>query len=106
LADNESLILPRVPDWADPVWHLFVIRHPRRDALQQHLTERGVASLIHYPIPPHRSGAYSGESGNHSWPDLPIAESLAEEILSLPIGPHLREEQLSVVCDAVREFVN
>jgi dTDP-4-amino-4,6-dideoxygalactose transaminase len=106
LADNESLILPRVPDWADPVWHLFVIRHPRRDALQQHLTERGVASLIHYPIPPHRSGAYSVESGNHSWPDLPIAESLAEEILSLPIGPHLREEQLSAVCNAVREFVN
>jgi dTDP-4-amino-4,6-dideoxygalactose transaminase len=106
LADNESFILPRVPDWADPVWHLFVIRHPRRDALQRHLTERGVATLIHYPIPPHRSGAYSGESGNHSWPDLPIAESLAKEILSLPIGPHLREEQLSVVCDAVREFVN
>jgi len=106
LAGIESLTLPRVPDWADPVWHLFVIRHPRRDALQKHLTDRGVATLIHYPIPPHRSGAYSGASGHLLFPDLPIAETLADEVLSLPIGPHLQEEHISAVCAAVREFAS
>lgn len=104
LAGNESLILPHVPDWADPVWHLFVVRHPRRDALQKHLADRGVATLIHYPIPPHRSGAYSGKAGNSSWPDLPIAESLAGEVLSLPMGPHMSEDQARCVIDRILSF--
>lgn len=95
-----DLTLPFVPAWAEPVWHLFVIRHPKRDWLQQKLTEAGVGTLIHYPIPPHLSGAYA----DHKWTrgKFPVAESLADTVLSLPIGPHLREEQADLV---VKEIV-
>src|SRR5207237_8406304 len=55
---SSDLILPSVPSWANPVWHLFVIRHPQREAFQQALTAAGIGTLIHYPIPPHLSGAY------------------------------------------------
>lgn len=94
-----GVVLPQVPDWAQPVWHLFVIRHPQRDALQQRLAQAGVGTLIHYPIPPHRQQAYVGlgvpESG------FPIADQLAGEVLSLPIGPHLPLEQAQQVAAAV-----
>jgi len=90
-----EIILPFVPDWATPVWHLFVIRHPQRDALQQKLTEAGIGTLIHYPVPPHRSGAYSAM---HLAPGaLPIAEAIASTVLSLPIGPHLSDEQIHLI---------
>ena len=59
LAGVADLVLPHVPSWADPVWHLFVVRHVERDRLQQHLAETGVGTLIHYPCPPHRQVAYS-----------------------------------------------
>jgi dTDP-4-amino-4,6-dideoxygalactose transaminase len=87
---SSGLVLPFVPSWAEPVWHLFVIRHPQRDALQQKLTEAGIGTLIHYPVPPHLSGAYSEFRPLTSdlW-RMPIAEQLAETVLSLPIGPHL-----------------
>lgn len=82
-----GVVLPQVPDWAQPVWHLFVIRHPQRDALQQRLAQVGIQTLIHYPIPPHRQQAYAALGlGDGA---LPIAERLANEVLSLPIGPHL-----------------
>lgn len=98
---NSQLILPVVPSWSDPVWHLFVIRHPRRDLLQQHLTEQGIQTIIHYPIPPHLSGAY------HSFraAPLPVAAGLANEILSLPIGPHMPAPDVSRVVEALSGFV-
>jgi dTDP-4-amino-4,6-dideoxygalactose transaminase len=97
-----DLQLPFVPEWAEPVWHLFVIRTAHRPALQQHLTAQSIGTQIHYPIPPHLSGAYR-ESG---WKrgDFPIAERLADEVLSLPIGPHHSAEQIDTVCAAVRSF--
>jgi dTDP-4-amino-4,6-dideoxygalactose transaminase len=102
---NSQLILPHVPEWAESVWHLFVIRHPQRDALQKKLTEAGIGTLIHYPVPPHRSDAYStlrppssGSSGQWS---LPVAEQLASTVLSLPIGPHLSNEMTGKVIRAV-----
>jgi dTDP-4-amino-4,6-dideoxygalactose transaminase len=94
-----EVTLPVVPEWSDPVWHLFVVRHPRRDALQSHLGRAGVETLIHYPIPPHKSGAYADYAG----PDLPVAEQLADEVLSLPIGPHLPLEDVDRVARAVRD---
>ena len=95
-----GLTLPAVPDWADPVWHLFVVRHPRRDALQLRLGEAGIGTLIHYPIPPHRQPAYAdaGFGGDA----LPLASRLADEVLSLPLGPQLAEAQAARVIDAVR----
>ena len=92
---DTGLVLPDVPDWAEPVWHLFVVRHPERDALQQRLTEAGIGSLIHYPIPPHRQEAYA-EAG-YPADAFPLASQLAGEVLSLPMGPHLAPEQAAAV---------
>ena len=98
LAETD-LILPLSPEWAEPVWHVFVIRHPERNTLQQQLTEEGVESLIHYPIPPHLQKAYS-ELG-YGAGQFPLAERIASEVLSLPIGPHLTVEQQEHVIDAL-----
>ena len=97
---GDGLVLPHVPDWAVPAWHLFVVRHPQRDALQQRLSEAGVGTLIHYPIPPHRQAAYAAAG---LAPDaFPIATRMADEVLSLPIGPHLPSGDATRVIDAMR----
>ncbi|OWU66750.1 erythromycin biosynthesis sensory transduction protein eryC1 [Roseovarius sp. 22II1-1F6A] len=84
---GSDLVLPSVPSWAEPAWHLYVVRTQRRAELQAHLTEKGIGSLIHYPIPPHMQAAY-GSLGIE--PDaLPLARRLADEVLSLPMGPQL-----------------
>lgn len=94
--------LPHVPKWADPVWHLYVIRTPRRDALQGFLTERGVGTLVHYPIPPHLQQAFAELS--HERGDFPISEAMADEVLSLPLGPHLTSEDQNQVIAALLDF--
>lgn len=96
---SPQLILPFVPDWADPVWHLFVVRHPSRDALQKHLEAEGIQTLIHYPVPAHVSGACK-HLGIPS-EALPICERLSKEVLSLPIGPQLGSDQAEVVVTAL-----
>jgi dTDP-4-amino-4,6-dideoxygalactose transaminase len=101
---KSNIILPFVPSWANPVWHLFVIRHVQRDALQKHLAEHGIQTIIHYPIPPHLSGAYSNPKSNIQHPTLRIAEQLANEVLSLPIGPHMKEDQATEVIAALSSF--
>jgi len=91
---SSGLLLPVVPEWAEPVWHLFVVRHPQRDALQHALAEVGVGTLIHYPVAPHHQEAFSGMAGL----SLPISERIHAEVLSLPIGPQLAEsEQLRAI---------
>lgn len=99
LADTD-LILPRTPDWAEPAWHLFVVRSSSRDALQQKLSKKGIGSLIHYPIPPHRQDAYA----QYAWPAsaFPIATAIANTVLSLPIGPHLSLVDANKVIAAIR----
>lgn len=82
-----DLILPHVPDWTSPAWHLFVVRSTERDTVQARLTKAGIGSLIHYPIAPHMQSAYS-EMGLDA-DALPLARHLASEVLSLPIGPQL-----------------
>ncbi len=84
---DTGLMLPHVPDFAEPAWHLFVIRHPQRDALQKRLGEAGIGTLIHYPIPPHKQSAYAAAS--FSADAFPVASRIADEVLSLPMGPHL-----------------
>ena len=100
LQGSAGLTLPFMPAWAEPVWHLFVVRHAKRDALQKKLTEAGVGTLIHYPVPPHLSGAYAGDK-KRARGAFPIAENMADTVLSLPIGPHLTEEQASLVIEQV-----
>ncbi|HVR51426.1 MAG TPA: DegT/DnrJ/EryC1/StrS family aminotransferase [Pseudorhodoferax sp.] len=94
-----GLALPEVPVWAEPVWHLYVVRSPRRDALQQHLAAEGVETLIHYPIAPHRQKAYA--SMGLAAGSLPLAERLADQVLSLPIGPQMSDAQVATVLQAV-----
>jgi dTDP-4-amino-4,6-dideoxygalactose transaminase len=84
---SSGLGLLQVPEWAEPVWHLYIVRSTERDALQSRFTEAGISTLIHYPIPPHMQAAYAGLG---IAPEaLPLAQKLAGEMLSLPIGPHL-----------------
>jgi dTDP-4-amino-4,6-dideoxygalactose transaminase len=96
------LILPQVPDDVEPAWHLFVVRHPRRDELQRHLSQSGVETLIHYPIPPHRSGAYADRGFRQG--DFPVTERIAASLLSLPMGPHLTPAMQERVLEAVASF--
>ena len=93
---------PHVPEWADPAWHLYVIRTPRREALQAHLAGRGVGTLVHYPIPPHLQQAYAGLG--HGRGHFPIAEAMADDVLSLPMGPHLAFEDQDQVIAALLDF--
>ena len=102
LATVEAVTLPPVIAGRRSAWHLFVIRHPRRDALAAGLRAVGVETLIHYPEPPHRSGAF--RAGGWRAAELPVAEELASTVLSLPIGPHLSDEQVSYVVDRVTEL--
>jgi len=96
-----QLSLPVVPDWAAPIWHLFVIRHSLRDVLQQRLADHGVQTAIHYPIPPHKSGAYQSNSEL----SFPVAEELSGKILSLPCGPQFTMDQIMECADKVAKFV-
>ena len=100
--DGAGVTLPVVAPGMDPVWHLFVIRSADRDGLRSHLAERGVETLIHYPIPPHRQAAYA-ELGMSDGA-FPIAEAIHRECLSLPIGPHMTDGQVDEVVSAVRSF--
>lgn len=102
--DRCDLILPQIPNWADPVWHLYVIRTPNREMLQNHLTECGIETLIHYPIPPHMQSAF--KSYQIAEDHLPIARDFAKEVISLPIGPHLSNEELKYVIHEVKSVTN
>ncbi|MBK9206946.1 MAG: DegT/DnrJ/EryC1/StrS family aminotransferase [Anaerolineales bacterium] len=102
LSDLPELTLPHVPEWADPAWHVFVIRHAQRDALQKYLGENGIGTLIHYPIPPHLSEAY--QDAGYGRGDFPLAENIAQTVLSIPIGPHLASHQTAQVISAIRAF--
>lgn len=99
-----GITLPFTPDWAEPVWHLFVIRHPRRDILQQQLAAAGIGTLIHYPVPPHCSNAYAQKQPAMAAGRFPLAETLAASVLSLPMGPHLSGEMADQVASAIRRI--
>ncbi|WPO90728.1 DegT/DnrJ/EryC1/StrS family aminotransferase [Chryseobacterium sp. HR92] len=98
---NPKIVLPENPaDVNEHVWHLFVIRTENRDELQKYLTENGIQTLIHYPIPPHKQQAYK------EWNDqsFPISEKIHEEVLSLPISPVMTEEEIKKVIEIVNRF--
>jgi dTDP-4-amino-4,6-dideoxygalactose transaminase len=94
-----DVLLPEAPTYCEPVWHLFVIRHPRRDELAVQLVARGVETLIHYPVAPHRQPAYAEVASAPR--ALPLAETLQSEVLSLPIGPTQTIDETQAVIDAV-----
>jgi dTDP-4-amino-4,6-dideoxygalactose transaminase len=97
------ITLPTVPAWLTPAWHLFVVRHPVRDELAQRLAARGVQTLIHYPVPPHRQPAYA--SLGMADGAFPLSERLHAEVLSLPIGPTQTDAQTDQVIEALRSVL-
>jgi dTDP-3-amino-3,4,6-trideoxy-alpha-D-glucose transaminase len=104
LAGIPGLDLPRAPQWAEPVWHLYVVRTGRRAELAAALDKSGIGSLIHYPIPPHLQQAYADLGLPKG--SFPIAESLAETVLSLPMGPHMTPEAIDEVAAVVRKTLS
>jgi dTDP-4-amino-4,6-dideoxygalactose transaminase len=97
-----DLALPLVPDYAEPAWHLFAIRHPERDRLQRFLGDAGVGTIIHYPVPPHLQQAYA-ELG-FSAGSFPRAEQMANTVLSLPMGPHLSDQEAEYIVSQLSAF--
>jgi dTDP-4-amino-4,6-dideoxygalactose transaminase len=98
----DELILPVTAAHCTHVYHLYVIRTKRRDVLQQLLAEKGIGTMIHYPVPPHLQQAY--HTLGYSEGDFPIAEAIAESCLSLPIYPGITEEEITYVCNAIKTF--
>ena len=101
---HAGVVLPSVPEGMEAVWHLFVIRTDDRDGLQERLRERGVETIIHYPTPPHLQPAYA-QLGLRAG-SLPLAEKIHDQVLSLPIGPHVSAEQADYVVQAVLDAVS
>lgn len=97
---GSGLVLPQVADWAEPVWHLFVVRHTQRDAVVQQLNAAGVGTLIHYPVPPHLQEAYA-EMG-FGVGAFPVAERMAGEVVSLPMGGQMTAKGVDVICGVCR----
>lgn len=98
-----KLTVPVVPDYAEPVWHLYVVRHPQRDELARRLSDAGVATVIHYPVSPHLQPAYAHlklVKGSQ-----PIAERLQSEVLSLPISPCQSDAETQAVIRLISEVV-
>ena len=100
----EWLTLPLAPDWADPAWHLYVVRCAERDRFQAYLKQKGIETLIHYPIPPHLSEAYA-EFGMGAGL-FPISEEMAQTVISIPMGPHLEEGAVQEVVEVIQSFPN
>lgn len=98
--DNPLVSLPTVAANNQHVWHLFVIRTPNRSALQQYLADKGIQTVIHYPIPPHQQEAYKAWNTEN----LPITENIHREVLSLPMSPVLSNEQVMQVIGAINDF--
>ncbi|WP_086760895.1 DegT/DnrJ/EryC1/StrS family aminotransferase [Nostoc sp. 106C] len=100
LSGVTDLTLPFIPTWADPVWHLFVVRCPKRSDLEKHLKDSAIDTLIHYPVPPHLSDAYIEKQHLSSFP---ITEQIAQDVLSLPIGPHMANEEVMRVIEVLQQ---
>ena len=101
---GSGIIIPLVPDWAAPAWHLYVIQHSERNTLQNILKNMGIGTIIHYPIPPHLQQAYVGASFVSG--KFPIAETVAKQTLSLPMGPQLSDKDVNTIICAIKNFIN
>lgn len=96
----EHYILPVIPEWAEPVWHVFVVRSPRRDRVLKHMRDNGIGGLIHYPVPSHLQPAYA--ELNILAGSYPISERIHQEVLSIPLWPQMLQSEQ----DCVIEILN
>jgi hypothetical protein len=99
---GQVFLMPETVDFAGHAWHLFVVRTSQRAQLQAHLQAHSVGTLIHYPIPPHMQEAYIDL--HFAKDDFPIARELADQVLSLPIGPHLSDSDVTKVIEVINGF--
>lgn len=97
---NSLITLPCVNEELAHVWHLFVVRSENREALQQHLSDKGIQTLIHYPIPPHKQQAYQQYANMH----LPLTELIHQQVLSIPLDPTMSDAAVKQVIAAINEF--
>jgi len=97
-----SVIPSFVPEWARPVYHLYIARVQKREELQKYLQDNGIGTGLHYPVPVHLQKAYAGKGYKEG--DFPITEKVSKEILSLPMFPELTEEQIKYVVETIRKF--
>jgi dTDP-4-amino-4,6-dideoxygalactose transaminase len=102
--NGDNLILPSIPVNIEPVWHLFVVQSKKRNELQKKLNDFGIGTLIHYPTPPHLQEAY--KNIKHSREQYPIAETLSNSILSIPIGPHMKEDDINMIIEKINNEVS
>lgn len=99
---NCKIILPFVPNYTEPIWHVFIIRTEKRDELQSYLNSKGIGTLIHYPIPMHLQPAYK-ELGLKKG-DFPIAEKISNEVLSIPMWYGMKDDEIEYVIDKINEW--
>jgi dTDP-4-amino-4,6-dideoxygalactose transaminase len=99
---NLPLILPYVAEWAEPVWHLFVVRVPNRDNFIAHLASYGVTAQIHYPELPHQQGAYGRMAVDPA--SVCVSVDVAREVVSLPLWPEMTTKMVEQVVAAVRTY--
>jgi dTDP-4-amino-4,6-dideoxygalactose transaminase len=99
-----KVILPDIPNWAQPAWHLFVVRHKYRMQLEKRLTKVDIGTVVHYPIAPHEQEAYSISASSRG--EFPISSRVSKEVLSLPIGPHVESSSIEYVVSTLVDFSN
>lgn len=102
LLKDTPLQLPREAAWAESVYHLYVVRHPRREDLKKHLEANGVGCALHYPLPLHLQKCYA--SLGYKEGSFPVAEKAARECLSLPIYPEMTDAQVQRVAEVIHDF--
>ncbi len=104
LSAVEGVVVPHVPEWSRPVWHLYIVRVPDRDGLQKHLASGKIGTGLHYPVPLHLQNAYADRGYTKS--DFPVTEKVTAEILSLPMFPQLDASRLESVVRSISAFVS
>ena len=99
---NDKILLPEIREGATHIWHQFVIRCPEREKLIIYLKDKGIGSIVHYPIPPHLSEAY--RYLGYKKGDFPVTEQYADEVLSIPLYNGMTEAEQEYVIDALNKF--
>ena len=102
LSKNPEIKLPSISEWAEPVWHLFVVINPQRDKLKSYLKSINIDSIIHYPIPPYSSGAYDYDQKEKDV--FGITNYLSKNSLSIPISPHVSTEMSQIVIESLLKW--
>lgn len=102
LNGKENIILPRVLETSDPVWHLFVIRTKNRQKFAEHLKNSRIETLIHYPVAPHLQKAYASLEFKKG--TFPISEKIHEEVISIPMWPGMNDETLNTIVECILRY--